>query len=640
MRLYTALLSLLILLAPTVMAQQVEYSFNPDPSPDLSTPFAVGAQNGARGISGPWDLDRDGKLEILVAQHSSAGGRVHVIENTGLDVWELVYSTAVIDSSASSNNTRYAIGADLDDDGNWEIVYVAGNGYNVADTLGSIGAYIWEHDGTVGSDNYGTRPASIAAFYDIDGFTSPASVYSQALDAQDVDGDGQQELIVPANGPSANDLFYVLSVTGTYQTNGAGTGFETWGIELKAGPRLNGNLLGGGSPIAAYVADLNGDGNKDISFHSWNNFALFNGTATAANTYELPDATTPNPFIKVTAADQTALFGGVVYDIDGDGNDEVFYANFFSNAVTVVDYDNGEDVLSITADNIGAEAIQIGGAGGITVGDLDQDGNPELLVGGPGYSAANRNNNQPSRFIRVAEYNGGDPKSGDSYTVFSIDTSTDADTLSLHRVMRDSIGVTSTYYATAFSKGGITRIDSDPIFPSGIAYLGDADGDGDVEVALSYQGVDDSLYVYDEVWTVFTQPDTAYYVLSVREAVANPRRDFTRIYSFSESFVLNTSNRIVLPSDYVLEDNYPNPFTDETRIRFTLPLAKQISARVYDLQGRLVRTLIADELYEAGPHEVAWDGTSNDGASAASGVYVVRLEYGNFSQSRTVVLVK
>ncbi len=652
MRLSTTLTALLLLFAPAAMAQQLEASLNPTPSTNLSDPFAIYVQNGARGLSGPWDLDRDGKKELLVAQHSGAGGLVHVFENTTANTWELVYSTSLIDSTGSDRNVRYAIGADLDNDGNWEIVTIQGNSYKAGsktDSLASVGAYVWEHDGSIGSDNYGTKPASRASFYDLDGMTVYATMFAEQLTAADVDGDGQQELLVPANGINSHDIFYVLSVTGDYVTNGIGTTFETWGIELKAGPRLDGNLLGGGSPYAVYVADLNGDGKKDISFHSFNNFALFNATATGINTYALPTTSVANggkPFIKVTAADQVALFGGAVADIDKDGNDEVFYANFFDNKVYVVDYATAEDVLEIEASNVSteAEAIVMGSGGGVDIGDLDGDGNLEVLVGGSGYSASQFDAGTPSRFIRVAEYNGGDPKLGSSYTRYDINTGVMADSLGFHTIHRKTrTGADSTYHVIASSKQGSTTIASDPVFPSRIVYLGDADGDGDRSVALSFQGVDDSLYVYDEVWTNFPTgsaagTDTSYYVRSVRQAYLNPRRDFVRIYSFAPGFVLNT-DRIVMPDDYVLEGNAPNPFSTSTTIRFTLPIAKQISARIYDLQGRLVHTLIENELYEAGPHLVDWDGTSG-GTSLASGVYVIRLEYGNFSQSRTLMLVK
>ncbi len=652
MRLFTALTCAFLLAAAPLAAQELTYSFNPAPSADLSAPFGIYVQNGARGLSGPWDLDKDDKMELLVTQHSGAGGRVHVLENTGPNTWELVYSTAVIDSSASSNNARYAIGADLDNDGNWEIVTIQGNTYKAAtkqDSVAAVGAYIWEHDGVMGSDNYGAKPASIASFYDLDGFTSVAYLYAQVLVAEDVDGDGQQELLIPAQGPSSADLFYVMSVTGNYQSGGVGTTFETWANEFVVGPRLNSNLLGGGSPIALYAADLNGDNATDLSFHTWNNFLLFNGTSTGANSYAVPGANAANRFLKVNPLprDEHALFGGVVYDIDSDGNDEIFYANYYDNKVYAVDYAQDEDVLEIEASNVStdADAIAMGGAGGVTVGDLDNDGQPEIMVGGGGYTGSQYDSGQPSQFIRLAEYNGGDPKVDASYTHYVLNTGTPADSAGFHLVYRDSLGTTSQYHVIAQSKQGSTTIASDPLFPSNIVYLGDVDGNGTREVALSFQGVDDSLSVYDEVWTNFptgsaTGADTSYYVRTVRSTVLNPNRDFVRVYSFSENFALAGEGRVVLPTDYVLSGNYPNPFSNETTIRFTLPVAKEITAKVYDVQGRLVNTLVSGELYAPGPHELGWDGTTGSGTPVASGVYLFRLEYGNFSQSMSITLVR
>ncbi|NNE36014.1 MAG: hypothetical protein HKN13_12295, partial [Rhodothermales bacterium] len=70
------------------------------------------------------------------------------------------------------------------------------------------------------------------------------------------------------------------------------------------------------------------------------------------------------------------------------------------------------------------------------------------------------------------------------------------------------------------------------------------------------------------------------------------------------------------------------------------PLDKSIRLNVYDMTGRLVRSLISDRTLPAGQHEVTWDGTNSAGVAVASGSYVYSLEYGNFRQSKTMVLVK
>lgn len=82
----------------------------------------------------------------------------------------------------------------------------------------------------------------------------------------------------------------------------------------------------------------------------------------------------------------------------------------------------------------------------------------------------------------------------------------------------------------------------------------------------------------------------------------------------------------------------PNPFNPLTTIRFELAVAGPVRLSVFDLAGRLVRTLIDEELPPA-VHEVAWDGRDTAGRLAASGSYVARLEHrGGMSSARLVLL--
>jgi hypothetical protein len=85
--------------------------------------------------------------------------------------------------------------------------------------------------------------------------------------------------------------------------------------------------------------------------------------------------------------------------------------------------------------------------------------------------------------------------------------------------------------------------------------------------------------------------------------------------------------------------NYPNPFNPVTRIRFTLDRSAQVSLRVFDVQGRAVRTLF-DSYLSAGPRVVDWDGRDDRGLSLASGTYFLRLQGGGTYLTRTVNLVK
>ena len=85
--------------------------------------------------------------------------------------------------------------------------------------------------------------------------------------------------------------------------------------------------------------------------------------------------------------------------------------------------------------------------------------------------------------------------------------------------------------------------------------------------------------------------------------------------------------------------NYPNPFNPRTRIQFALDRDAQITMRVFDVQGRAVRTLI-DSYLAAGPRVVDWDGKDERGKILPSGAYFLRLEGGGKYLSRTINLVK
>jgi hypothetical protein len=105
---------------------------------------------------------------------------------------------------------------------------------------------------------------------------------------------------------------------------------------------------------------------------------------------------------------------------------------------------------------------------------------------------------------------------------------------------------------------------------------------------------------------------------------------------------------VITPDDYQLEQNYPNPFSQiprfagnpTTTINFSLPLSKRISLRIYNASGQEVKTLINDQNYSEGTHSVQWNATDNQGKPVASGVYIYRLIFGNFSKSRTMTLVR
>ncbi len=88
-----------------------------------------------------------------------------------------------------------------------------------------------------------------------------------------------------------------------------------------------------------------------------------------------------------------------------------------------------------------------------------------------------------------------------------------------------------------------------------------------------------------------------------------------------------------------LEQNVPNPLNPSTVIAFTLPQDGAVLLQVYDLKGRVVRTLV-DGARPAGRHEASWDGRDDRGGQVASGTYMYRLTAAGEVTSRKLTLVR
>lgn len=90
----------------------------------------------------------------------------------------------------------------------------------------------------------------------------------------------------------------------------------------------------------------------------------------------------------------------------------------------------------------------------------------------------------------------------------------------------------------------------------------------------------------------------------------------------------------LLPSGFALNQNYPNPFNPTTEISFSLPEASNVKLEVYNINGQVVTTL-ADGQFEAGVHQLTWDGRET-----ASGMYFYKLTTNNFSETKKMLLLK
>jgi hypothetical protein len=94
-----------------------------------------------------------------------------------------------------------------------------------------------------------------------------------------------------------------------------------------------------------------------------------------------------------------------------------------------------------------------------------------------------------------------------------------------------------------------------------------------------------------------------------------------------------------VPATYQIEQNQPNPFNPETVIKYALPSATQVSVRIYNVVGQLVKTLV-DDYQPAGQHQVVWNGTNENGERVASGIYLYRFVTPDHQKTLKMTLLK
>jgi FtsP/CotA-like multicopper oxidase with cupredoxin domain len=99
------------------------------------------------------------------------------------------------------------------------------------------------------------------------------------------------------------------------------------------------------------------------------------------------------------------------------------------------------------------------------------------------------------------------------------------------------------------------------------------------------------------------------------------------------------SAKTAAPATFALAQNYPNPFNPSTTINFQLPSDELVELKIYNRIGQEVRTLV-NSGYQAGSHNVVWDGKNNRGKSVASGMYIYRIKAGKHTKSLKMNLVR
>lgn len=116
---------------------------------------------------------------------------------------------------------------------------------------------------------------------------------------------------------------------------------------------------------------------------------------------------------------------------------------------------------------------------------------------------------------------------------------------------------------------------------------------------------------------------------------ANP---LVSVYEELQSIV-SIENESELPKTFLLKDNYPNPFNPITHIHYELHKNTAVKINIYDVLGREVKTLL-DAQQTPGEKTIQWNGTNDLGQPVSAGVYIYKVEAGDFVQTRKMVFLK
>ncbi|MEO8665706.1 MAG: T9SS type A sorting domain-containing protein [Ignavibacteria bacterium] len=367
-------------------------------------------------------------------------------------------------------------------------------------------------DGTFGAVQ--TKSIGSAGWYDID--------------AADLDNDGDNDVIVtewlgtPPVPTSGRRIFICL--------NSGNASFGSPIIKL-AGTHT--------APIG--IGDFNNDGNKDIATGS--SGALINISLGMGNG-DFQESTS------YSIGEQGGATDIEVMDFNNDGNADIASSNFFENTWMSVLYGNGDGTFQPAVTLPSAYSPDLLNVSGITSGDLDGDGDRDIIVG-----------NNASNSLSLYYNNNG----------------------SFEYKMR----------AGAYS--GVSA----PLFADF-----DNDNKGDI------------------VGTGMIPPS------GIGSNIIFMKGKNTGTTGVSGNSIAN------IPKDFLLSQNYPNPFNPATKISFEIPASEKVTIKVYDATGRVVDVLL-NEFKNEGRYEVSFNGSN-----LSSGVYFYSLISENFKATKKMVLLK
>ena len=204
----------------------------------------------------------------------------------------------------------------------------------------------------------------------------------------------------------------------------------------------------------------------------------------------------------------------------------------------------------------------------------------------------------------------------------------------------DTINITKTNLTDTYVLKWSESVDTDTI-----KYLISI-GVGQLPADLVFETADTSLMIYYQNILDYWSPNLAMLSKATLKISVSATDGFDTVKVSGDDRVvfvnrydyLSTKGE-ALPVEFVLHENYPNPFNPTTTLRFEMPQVSDVNLTIFNMLGQKVKTFNMNDT-PAGYHSIKWDATNDYGDPVGAGVYLYQLRANEFVKTRKMVLLK